>query len=249
MLLRLRIAAASGIVLGMKTNHAEYRITDLDATDRPRERLVKYGADKLDDEELIAILIRVGLPGENAVQVGKRLLQTFNGLSGLYHAEFSDLSRQRGIGMVKAVQIKAAIELGRRLNSRSPQEQPLIQSPADAAEVVMYEMSHLPQENLWILNLDTRNRLINVERLYQGSLNTSIVRIAEVFKSAILKNAASILMVHNHPSGDPTPSPEDANLTRLVVNAGRLLDIEVLDHVVIGKGRWISLKERGLGFN
>lgn len=233
----------------MKNNRAEYRITDLEATDRPRERLVKYGADKLEDEELIAILIRVGVPGENAVDVGRRLLQTFNGLGGLFYAHFDDLRRQRGIGMVKAVQIKAAIELGRRLNSRSPEEQPVIQSPQDAADVVMYEMSNLPQENLWVLNLDTRNRLINVERLYQGSLNTSMVRVAEVFKGAILKNAASILMVHNHPSGDPSPSPEDANLTRLVVNAGRLLDIELLDHVVIGKGRWVSLKERGLGFN
>lgn len=233
----------------MRKNLSEYRITDLEMSDRPRERLVKYGADKLDDDELIAILIRVGVPGENAVQVGKRLLETFNGLSGLFHAQIDDLSRQRGIGMVKAVQIKAAIELGRRLNSRSTQEQPVIQSPADAAEVVMYEMSNLPQENLWVLNLDTRNRLISLDRLYQGSLNTSMVRVAEVFKGAILKNAASILMVHNHPSGDPAPSPEDANLTRLVVSAGRLLDIEVLDHVVIGKGRWVSLKERGLGFN
>lgn len=106
-------------------------------TDRPRERLVKYGADKLEDEELITILIRVGVPGENAVEVGRRLLKTFNGLSGLYHAQFDDLSRQRGIGMVKAVQIKAAIELGRRLNSRSPGEQPVVQSPKDAADIVM----------------------------------------------------------------------------------------------------------------
>ncbi len=210
---------------------------------------MKYGAEKLEDEELIAILIRVGVQGENAVEVGRRLLDQFNGLRGLFEATFEDLSRQRGIGMVKAVQIKAAIELGRRLNTTPTDQPPVIQSPADAAGVVMYEMSNLPQENLWILNLDTRNRLINVEKLYKGSLNTSMVRVGEVFKAAIQKNAAAILMVHNHPSGDPAPSPEDANLTRAVVSAGKLLDIDVLDHVVIGRGRFVSLKERGLGFN
>jgi len=233
----------------MQETRAQYRIRDLAPTDRPREKLIKYGAEKLEDEELIAILIRVGVQGENAVEVGRRLLGQFNGLRGLFEATFEDLSRQRGIGMVKAVQIKAAIELGRRLNSTPADMSPVIQSPADAAGIVMYEMSNLPQENLWILNLDTRNRLINVEKLYKGSLNTSMVRVGEVFKAAIQKNAAAILMVHNHPSGDPAPSPEDANLTRAVVSAGKLLDIDVLDHVVIGRGRFVSLKERGLGFN
>lgn len=233
----------------MQASRTQYRIRDLAPTDRPREKLVKFGADKLEDQELIAILIRVGVQGENAVEVAHRLLEQFGGLRGLYEAQFDDLSHQRGVGSVKAIQIKAAIELGRRLNSTPTNQPPLIQSPADAANLVMYEMSNLPQENLWILNMDMRNRLINVEKLYKGSLNSSMVRIGEVFRSAIQKNAASILLLHNHPSGDPSPSPEDANLTRDVVNAGKLLDIEVLDHVVIGRGRYVSLKEKGLGFN
>lgn len=233
----------------MDETRAQYRIRDMAPTDRPREKLVKYGATSLRDDELIAILIRVGVRGENAVQVGNRLLEQFNGLRGLFEAHFDDLSRQRGVGQVKAIQIKAAIELGRRLNSTPTELPPLIQSPADAANLVMYEMGNLPQENLWVLDLDTRNRLIYVDRLYKGSINSSMVRVGEVFRSAIQKNAACVLLLHNHPSGDPTPSPEDANLTRAVVNAGKLLDIEVLDHVVIGRGRFVSLKERGLGFN
>ncbi len=233
----------------MQENRSAYRIRDLAPTERPREKLVKYGPEKLDDDELIAILIRVGVRGENAVEVGHRLLEHFNGLKGLYEAHFEDLSKQRGIGMVKAIQIKAAIELGRRLSSESDKSRPTIQSPADAARLVMYEMSNLPQENLWVLNLDTRNQLLNVEKLYKGSLNSSMVRVGEVFRAAIHKNAAGILLIHNHPSGDPSPSPEDVTLTRAVVNAGKLLDIDVLDHVVIGQGKYVSLKEKGLGFN
>ncbi len=142
----------------------------------------------------------------------------------------------------------AAIELGRRIRLETVDEKAAIHSPADAAALVEYEMSALQQEHLWVINLDTRNRLINIERLYQGSLNSSTVRVGELFRGAIQKNAAGIIVVHNHPSGDPAPSPEDINLTRSVVQAGKLLDIELLDHLVIGRGRFISLKERGLGF-
>jgi DNA repair protein RadC len=225
-----------------------YRITDLEETERPRERLAELGAQALSNAELIAILLRVGVEGENAVQVGQRLLQTFGGLHGLHRASFSEVCAQHGLGAAKAAQIKAAIELGKRMASQAPEEREAIHSPADAAELVRYEMGALEQEHLRVMLLDTRNRVIVIEKVYVGSLNSSTVRVGELFRPAIQRNAAAIIVVHNHPSGDPTPSPEDVALTRSIVQSGKLLDIDVLDHLVIGHNRWISLKERGLGF-
>ncbi len=225
-----------------------YRIQDYDADDRPRERLSKSGASALNNAELLAILLRTGLPGENAVQIGHRLLRQLGGLTGLHRVSFDELCTQKGVGIAKASQIKAAIELGRRLPREEAEEKPVIKSPADAANLVQYDMLALPQENLWVLLLDTRNRVLKIEKLYQGSLNSSTVRVGELFKSALINNAASVILVHNHPSGDPTPSPEDAALTRAAREAGRLLDVEVLDHIVIGHNKYISLKDKGLGF-
>jgi len=225
-----------------------YRITDLHAAERPRERLASLGPQALSSAELLAILLRVGVRGENAVQVGQRLLQAFGGLGGLHRAPFEDLVRQRGMGEAKAAQIKAAIELGRRLTIESPEERPTINSPADAAALVQYEMSALEQEHLRVLLLDTRNHVLDIAEVYRGSVNSSQVRVAEVFKAAVRRGAPAILVVHNHPSGDPTPSPDDAAVTRALVQAGKLLDVEVLDHLVIGRGRYVSMKERGRGF-
>ncbi|WP_152965521.1 RadC family protein [Thermanaerothrix daxensis] len=233
----------------MESQQPVYRIRDLESGDRPRERLAHLGAEALSTAELLAILLRVGIPGENAVQLGTRLLKTFGGLSGLHRASFHELQAQRGVGVAKAAQIKAAIELGRRMVAASPEERPAIHSPADAAALVLYEMSALSQEHLWVILTDTRNRVMHIEKMYRGSLNASTVRVGEVFRAAIQRNAAAILVVHNHPSGDPTPSPEDITLTRALIQAGRLLDIEVLDHLVIGQGRFVSLKERGLAFS
>jgi len=154
----------------------------------------------------------------------------------------------KGMGAAKTAQLKAAIELGQRLRLETPEERPTIHSPNDAAELVRYEMEGLVQENLWVLTVDTRNRLMAVDRIYQGSLNASMVRVGELFKGAIQRSAASVILAHNHPSGDPSPSAEDATLTRAVVAAGKLLDIEVLDHLVIGRGAFVSMKERRLGF-
>ncbi len=225
-----------------------YRITDLNETERPRERLVELGAQALSPAELIAILLRVGVPGENAVQVGQRLLKHFGGLAGLHSAPLEELVHQRGVGLAKAAQIKAAIELGRRLNSETGEERPTINSPEDAARLVSYEMSALEQEELRVILLDTRNHLIDIVPVYQGSVNTSQVRVGELFKGAIRRNATAVIIVHNHPSGDPTPSPDDLAVTRACVQAGKLLELEVLDHLVIGRGRYVSMKERGLGF-
>jgi len=232
----------------MTSQRSSYRITDLDEAERPRERLQRLGAQALSSAELLAILLRVGVHGENAVQVGQRLMQTFGGLPGLHRASFDEVRAQRGIGEAKAAQVKAAIELGRRLTAEVPDERSAVHSPQDAADLVRYEMSALEQEELRVLLLDNRNRLIAVEAVYRGSVNSSQVRVGELFKAAVRRNAAALIVVHNHPSGDPTPSPDDVAVTRAIVQAGKLLDIDVLDHLVIGAGKFISLKERGLGF-
>jgi DNA repair protein RadC len=231
-----------------ETGKPVYRITDLHEAERPRERLGSLGPQALSSAELLAILLRVGVRGENAVQLGQRLLQTFGGLGGLHRAPFEELVRQHGLGEAKAAQIKAAIELGRRLTLEAPEERATVNSPADAAALVQYEMAALEQEHLRVLLLDTRNHVLDVSEVYRGSVNSSQVRVGEVFKAAVRRGAPAILVVHNHPSGDPTPSPDDVAVTRALVQAGKLLDVEVLDHLVIGRGRYVSMKERGLGF-
>jgi DNA repair protein RadC len=228
--------------------HPSYRIADLHESERPRERLASLGPQALSNAELIAILLRVGVTGENAVQVGQRLLNKFGGLSGLHRAPFDELMDQHGLGEAKASQIKAAIELGRRLPLEAPEERASINSPADAAALVQYEMSALEQEHLRVILLDRRNRVMESAEVYKGSVNSSQIRVGEVFREAVRKNASALIVVHNHPSGDPTPSPDDVAVTRAIVQAGKLLDVEVLDHLVIGHGKWVSLKERGLGF-
>ncbi len=231
-----------------ENNAVYYRITDLAESERPRERLARLGAQSLSNAELLAILLRTGLKGENAVQVGQRLLQTFGGLAGLHRADYQEVHTQRGLGPAKTAQIKAAIELGNRLRLEAPEERPAIHSPADVAALVQYEMSALEQEELRVILLDTRNCVLDTVAVYRGSTNASQVRICELIKAAIRRNATSVIVIHNHPSGDPTPSPDDVAVTRTIVQAGKLLDIEVLDHIVIGRGRYVSMKDRGLGF-
>jgi len=231
-----------------KEGLATYKITDLNVEDRPRERLEKNGPTSLNHAELLAILIRVGIRGENAMEVSQRILTELGGIKGLQTATFHELAKLKGIGAAKAAQIKAAIELGRRLSLEKTQEKTTINSPQDAANLVRFEMSGLTREEIWVLLLDTRNRVIDIEKVYAGSLNSAFARIAELFKSAILRNAASIIAVHNHPSGDPTPSPEDIAMTRNMIQAGKLLDIPLLDHLIIGVDSYLSLKEKRLGF-
>ena len=232
----------------VRENQAAYRITDLAAGERPRERLIEAGASALSKAELLAILLRVGVQGENSVQLAQRILDELGGLTGIQRASIEEMCQIHGLGNAKATQIKAAIELGSRLVREQAEERGTISSPADAAALLQLEMQGLPQENLVVLILDTRNRIISKETVYKGSLNLSLVRVGELFRSAITRNAASIILAHNHPSGDPTPSPEDVALTRSVIQAGKLMDIEVLDHLVIGNARFVSMKEKGLGF-
>ena len=222
-----------------------YRIADLPADDRPRERL---GAQALGSAEVIAILLRVGVQGESAVHMGQRILQNIGGLSGLHRAAFDELCAEHGIGSAKAAQIKAAIELGRRLMLESPKDRPTINSPADAAALVQYEMSALEKEEMRVILLDTRNHVLDIVTVAHGSLNSAQMRVGEIFTPAIRLNAAALIAVHNHPSGDLKPSPNDVAITRAMLVAGKLLDIEILDHLIIGLGSYTSLKEKKLGF-
>jgi DNA repair protein RadC len=225
------------------------RITDLPHDDRPRERLIAAGPQSLNNAELLAVLLRVGVKGENAVRMSERVLKELGGLPSLHRASATDLRQLKGIGKAKAATLLAAVELGRRIATAVPDERAVIRSAADAANLLMYQLAALDQEYLFVILLDTRNRVIGQPvEVYHGSLNTSLIRVGEVFREAVKANAAGMIVAHNHPSGDPAPSPEDVAVTRAIVEAGKLLDIDVLDHLVIGRHRFVSLKERGLGF-
>ncbi|MCA9951776.1 MAG: DNA repair protein RadC [Anaerolineales bacterium] len=224
-------------------------IRDLALEDRPRERLATVGEKSLSTAELLAIILRVGRGGESAVRLSERLLVRFNGLSGLERTSVGELTTISGIGPAKAVQIRAALELGRRMVVSTPESRPKVTSPQDAANLLMSEMMFLEQEHLRLILLNTRNEVLRTPTIYVGSLNTSVIRIGEIFRAAIRENAAALIVAHNHPSGDPAPSPEDIRVTRQMVSAGKLVDIEVLDHVIIGRQKFVSLKERRLGFD
>ncbi|MCD6286415.1 MAG: DNA repair protein RadC [Anaerolineae bacterium] len=224
-------------------------VKEMPPEERPRERMARAGAQALSSTELLAIILRVGVGGENVLSMAQRILAGFGGLGGLSRADFSQLTAERGLGPAKASQILAALELGRRLMAESPEERWQIRAPSDAAHILMPVIGHQEQEHFVILFLDTRNRVTDRETLYKGSLNTSLVRTAEVFRGAVRRNCAAVIVAHNHPSGDPNPSPEDVALTRRLVDAGKLLEIPVLDHLVIGGNRYVSLRERALGFD
>ena len=224
-------------------------IKELPSGERPRERLLHFGAGALSNTELLAIILRSGTRDENVVRFAQRILTKFGGLPGLARANTTQLTNEKGLGPAKVAQLKAALELGRRLLAVSHDERVQVRSPADAANMVMSEMSLLEQEELRVMLLDTKNHILATETIYRGSLNTSLIRVGEVFREAIRANCNSLIVVHNHPSGDPSPSPEDVAVTKQMVEAGKLLDVEVLDHLIIGGHRFVSLKERGLGFS
>lgn len=224
-------------------------IRDMAVADRPRERLISVGAGAVSTTELLAIILRTGAGGENVLRLAERLLAEFGSLPGLARASIGELTRVRGVGAAKAAEIKAALEIGRRLMASAPEERSRVTSPSDAANLLMSEMMFLEQEHLRVLLLNTRNEVLRTPTIYIGSLNASVVRVGELFRAAIRENAAALIVAHNHPSGDPSPSPEDVHVTRQLVKAGQLLDIDVLDHIIIGRQRYVSLKERGLGFD
>ena len=225
-------------------------IRDLPQGERPRERLKQHGAKHLSNTELIAILLRTGLQGENVLSLSSRVLTRLEGLAGLGRSTFTELCSQRGLSEAKASQLLAAMELGRRFVSLAPEERAVINSPQDVANLLMAEMATLEQEHLKTLLLNTKNEVLGIQEIYVGNVNSSVVRPSEVFRPAVRENATSMIIVHNHPSGDPTPSSEDVSITKTLVEAGELMGVELLDHLVIGSGnRFISLNEKGLGFS
>jgi DNA repair protein RadC len=224
-----------------------HSIRDLPPREKPRERLERYGAGVLSTAELLAVIVGTGGRGRSALDLGRDLLVRFD-LAGLSKAAIDEICTLPGCGPAKALQIKAALELGRRLVASVPEERPQLTSPQEAALMLQGEMALLEQEHLRVVLLNVKNRIVSVHEVYKGSVSSSLVRISEVFREPVRRNCPAVIVAHNHPSGDPTPSAEDIRITRRMVEAGRLLDIEVLDHIIIGRPGWVSLRERGLGF-
>lgn len=211
--------------------------------ERPLYR-VQHDASACNLVEILAAIVS----GSRQIEIAHDLLARLGNMVGLMRASAHELEASIGLGPVGAARLKAALELGRRVSLAEGDESPQVRSPTDVAQLLMAEMAHLEQEHLRVLYLDTRNRLIGSETVYIGSLNAAHIRVSEVFREATRRNCAAIIVAHNHPSGDPTPSPEDVEVTRQLVKAGDVLDIELLDHLIIGRQRFVSLRERGLGF-
>ncbi|MFK2824529.1 DNA repair protein RadC [Bacillus sp. B190/17] len=222
-----------------------FMIRDVPAEDRPRERLITNGASSLSNHELLAIILRTGTKSESVLQLANRLLQTFEGLRLLKEASLEEITSIKGIGKAKAVQIMSALELGRRISQLKFEDRYVIRSPEDGANYVMEEMRFLTQEHFVCLYLNTKNQVLHKQTLFIGSLNASIVHPREVFKEAFRRSAASIICIHNHPSGDPGPSREDIDVTKRLAECGKILGIELLDHLIIGEKKFVSLKEKG----
>jgi DNA repair protein RadC len=227
------------------------RIKDMAAQDRPRERLVLEGADALSNAELVAILLRTGLKGYSAIHIAQQLLVKFGTLDGLARAPLEELCQVNGVGRDKAVTLKAAFTLARKMAAEMRAESPLLDTPERIADLLREESRPQDVEQFRVVMLNTRRRLIGLETISQGTLDTLLVHPREVFKRAIAANASAVVLVHNHPSGDPTPSEADVKVTRDLIRAGQLLKIEVLDHVIIGRRTmerqkdFVSLRELG----
>ncbi|MGE5560635.1 MAG: RadC family protein [Chloroflexota bacterium] len=219
-------------------------VRDLPPGDRPRERLRRLGPENLSNVELLAIVLRTGTQGQGALQLAASLLASPGGLRKLVNSPVEELAAVSGVGMAKACSIRAALELGRRLSAETA-TRPVIKSPRDVSDLLMSDMRYLEKEQFRVLLLNTKNQVLAVEVVSLGDLTSAIVHPREVFKEAVRRAAAAVILVHNHPSGDPSPSREDFDVTKRVTEAGKILGIEVLDHIVIGDNRYISLREHG----
>jgi DNA repair protein RadC len=227
------------------------RIKDLPSSERPRERLALVGADALKTSELIAIILRTGMKGVSAIQVAEQLLQKFGSLDNLSRAGLKDLQQIKGIGRDKAIALQSAFTLARRMAQELRHEGPTLDNPDNVASLLREENRQYQVEQFTVLLLNTRRKLISVEKISQGTLDTILVHPREVFKSAISASASAVVLAHNHPSGDPTPSEADIKVTRDLIRAGQVLKIEVLDHVILGRPSherakdYVSLRELG----
>ena len=220
-------------------------IKDVPKEERPRERFLHGGPASLSNQELLALLLRTGTKDESVIQLANRLIAAFDGLRLLKEASIEEMTAIKGIGEAKAIQILASIELGRRITALNNRDRYVIRSPEDCANYCMEEMRFLTQEHFVCLYLNTKNQVLHKRTVFIGSLNASIVHPREVFKEAFRRSAASIICLHNHPSGDPTPSREDIEVTKRLSECGKIIGIDLLDHLIIGEKRFISLKEKG----
>jgi len=223
-------------------------LREVPEAERPRERLALRGPGGLSAAELVAIVWGTGARGMNAVDLAEEALARHDGLTGLARASDAELAAIPGIGPARAAQLSAAFELGRRLLADWPTGRWTIRAPRDVAERLILQMGRLEREELRVVLLNTKNSVLRVATVYQGNVSSSLVRVGELYRDAVRLNASGIILVHNHPSGDPTPSPDDLHLTAEALAAGRLLDIELLDHLVIGHDAFVSLRERGVAF-
>ncbi|GAA0355129.1 RadC family protein [Bacillus horti] len=228
----------------MTVSNQTMMVRDYPLEERPRERMVKDGAEKLSNQELLAILLRTGTNQESVFSLATRIIKEIGSVRRLSEASVDELTKIKGIGLAKAVQIKAGIELGRRVAVKR-EALISIRSPQEAAKYLMELLKLDQQEKFYVLYLDTKNQIVYEKAVFVGSLNASIVHPREVFKEAVKWSSASIIVAHNHPSGDPDPSREDIEVTKRLVSAGEIMGIDLLDHIVIGDGRYVSLKEKG----
>lgn len=218
------------------------RICELPIVEQPASRLADVGPNALSDAELLALV-----SGQQDLAICERSLREYQGWVGLLRADIRSVATSIGTPR-KAANLKAALEIGRRLMIAGYEGRFQVKSPSDVATLFMVEMMALDQEELWVASLDTKNRVVKISKVYRGSVNSAQIRICEVFKDAVRLNAAAVVVAHNHPSSDCTPSPEDILVTRQLVEAGKLLDIETLDHLILGGHKFVSLREKGLGF-
>lgn len=222
------------------------RIMDLPASERPQEKMFKYGAETLSNSELLALILRSGTSKENIVNLCTRVLKESGGLNGLLSLSAEECMQLKGIKDAKAAQLMALAEISKRFKSYKAEDTYKIGKPKDAADLVMENMRYLKQEVLKVVLLNTKNVVVGIKDVSMGSINSSIVHPREVFCDAVKRSCASIIVCHNHPSGDPTPSNEDINVTRRLKESGKLLGIELMDHLIIGDGIFVSLKEKGI---
>jgi DNA repair protein RadC len=222
------------------------KLKDWPENERPRERLIYYGAESLSDAQLLAIILRTGGRGKGVLPLAVELLDDFKGLRNIEGASIYDLRRVKGLGSAKIAQIKAAFELGKRLMSESGENKPVFSSSREVYSYFAPRLKSLKKEVFITVLLDAKNRLAKEVRVSEGTLTNSLIHPREVFREAIRESAASVIFVHNHPSGDPEPSRDDLAITERLKGAGEIIGIQVLDHVIIGDGKYVSLKDKGI---
>lgn len=231
---------------GMDPGDFYITIRELPEAERPRERLAKYGAQSLQTHELIAILLRTGTKRRSALTLAQELLQRFDGINGVVAASVSELAQVPGIGLAKAAQLAAAMELSRRATLAQLHDRPQIRGPEDIYALLSDALRQEKREHFVAVLMDTKNKVLKTETISIGTLDSSLVHPREVFRAAIREGAACMIVAHNHPSGDPTPSPEDIQVTKRLQEVGKLVGIELLDHIIVGDGDYTSLRQRGM---